>query len=77
MKSQRSIVIHKNEISAYSKGYYVSHHDERLEKFSDHYSHHDKRIEQFSDYHYSHNNELTKLFSDYYASHNQKVKDSA
>ena len=42
---------HKNEISAYSKGYYVSHRDERLELFSDyHYSHRDKRIEQFSDY---------------------------
>ena len=86
-------MIHKNKISAYSKRYYVSHRDERLEQFSDyhhslrdkrleefsdyHYSHRDKRLEEFSDYHYSHHDERTKQFSDYYASYNQKVKDSA
>ena len=35
---------HKNEVSAYSKGYYVSHHDERTKQFSDYYASHNQKI---------------------------------
>ena len=36
-KSKKYCDRHKNKISAYSKGYYVSHHDERLEVLISHH----------------------------------------
>ena len=37
-------MIHKNKIAAYSKGYYVSHRDERTKQFSDYYASHNQKI---------------------------------